>query len=229
MYPVRDSIYSGDRPIVTYALIVLNLVLFLWDRNWSPLGPSLVFTDLSMTPRDVLLAIRGNGDPKALATLFTSMFLHGNLVHLLGNLIFLLTFGPNVEAAFGGPRFALYYLFWGFCAVAAQIFVVAYSTVPMLGASGAIGGVLGAYFLLFPASRISMLIMPIFFMTFEIAAWVLLGLWFIWQIAFPQQGVANWAHAGGFLAGMLTVLIGGGRQRLLNGQKFFSRDGDAVA
>lgn len=229
MFPVSASTYSKDRPVITLTLIGLNLLIYLWDRNWSLLGPSLVFPDLSTTPRDVLFALRGQGDPKALATLFTSMFLHGSPVHLIGNMLFLLVFGPNVEAAFGGPRFTVYYLFWGFCAVAAQVLVVGYSPVPMLGASGAIGGVLGAYFLLFPASKISIIVAPLIFITFNVAAWVLLGIWFVWQILLPQQGVANWAHAGGFLAGMLTVLIGGGRAKLLEGRSFYQSEGDAHA
>jgi membrane associated rhomboid family serine protease len=91
--------------------------------------------------------------------------------------------------------------------------------VPVLGASGAIGGVLGCYFLLFPGNRIEIFVPLLLFLTFELPAWILLGLWFVYQIAIPQQGVANWAHAGGFLAGMLTVLIVGGRQAILRGRE----------
>ncbi|MBL8087199.1 MAG: rhomboid family intramembrane serine protease [Chthonomonas sp.] len=206
--------------MVTYTLIALNVIIYLWDRNGALLGPSVVFSDLTMKPRDVVAAVTGHGDWKAMTTLFTSLFLHGNLTHLIGNLIFLLTFGENVEAAMGPARYTVMYLFWGLFASVAHVLVLASSGVPTLGASGAIGGVLGAYFLLFPANRITLIVFPFLFWPVEVAAWILLSLWFLWQIIFPQQGVANWAHAGGFLAGMLTVIIAGGPQRLLRGKQF---------
>lgn len=214
MFPVRDESQSREVPIVTYTLLALNIGLYLWDRNFNLFGNSINFGNLAMRPSDVIAAITGKGDPGALATLFTSLFMHGSLLHLVGNMIFLLTFGDNVEHALGGPRFTLYYLFWGFMASAAHILIMPHSP-PLVGASGAIGGVLGAYFLLFPGHKITFFIFPVFFFTFELAAWMLLGAWFLWQIIFPQEGVANWAHVGGFLAGMLTVLIMGGRQKVL--------------
>lgn len=220
MFPVRDSGRSRQLPLVTYTLIALNVIIFLWDRNFNLFGSRVVFGDLAMVPGAVTDALTGKGNPNVLVTIFTSMFLHANLVHLLGNLLFLLTFGDNVEAGMGSPRFALMYLFWGIMAAAAHVLVMPESLVPTLGASGAIGGVLGAYFLLFPGNRITIMVPPLIFWTFEVAAWILLGMWFLWQILFPQEGVANWAHAGGFLAGMLTVLIAGGRSRLLKGKEF---------
>ncbi len=215
MFPVRDNYHSKETPYVTYTLIALNVLLYLWDRNWRIMGPSVVFTDLTMRPHEVIDAVLHRGDPMALVTLFTSLFLHGSLLHLVGNMVFLLTFGDNVEAALGGPRFTLYYLFWGIAACVAQIAVMPQSLVPILGASGAIGGALGAYFLLFPSNRIQIIVFPFIFTPFTLAAWILLGLWFLWQILFPQEGVANWAHAGGFMAGMATILIMGGRQAVL--------------
>lgn len=220
MIPIRDSAHSRELPLVTYTLIALNVLIYLWDRNWNLFGPSVVFADLTMRPHEVVAALVDHGDPRALTTVFTALFLHGNLMHLVGNMLFLLTFGDNVEAAMGAPRYTLMYLFWGLVATFAHILVLPTSMTPTLGASGAIGGVLGSYFLLFPGNRISLVILPFFFFTFEVAAWILLGLWFLWQILFPQQGVANWAHAGGFLAGMLTVLIAGGRMKLLRGKTF---------
>ncbi len=103
-------------------------------------------------------------------------------------------------------------------ASAAQILVNPTSDIPVVGASGAIGGVLGAFFLLFPTAKIE-LIIPWVFIPLEVSAWILLGLWFLWQIFIPQAGVANWAHAGGFLAGMVTVLILGGREAILKGRE----------
>lgn len=219
MIPIRDDHFSKHKPLVTWTLIGLNIIVYLWDRLGGLDGSPVLFSDLAMRPAEVIAAMSGRGEPFNLATVFTSMFLHGNLWHLLGNVIFLLTFGDNVEQVMGPVRYALFYLFWGFVAAAAHIYVMPGSMVPTLGASGAIGGVLGAYFLIFPGNRVQFMVFPFVFWTFTIAAWVLLGLWFIFQIAVPQEGVANWAHAGGFAAGMITVLILGGRQRLLQGVK----------
>lgn len=215
MIPIRDNLRPRDTPLVVWTLILLNVVIYLWDRGGHILGPSIAFSDLAVRPLEVTEALTGRGSPERLFTIFTAMFLHGNLAHLAGNMLFLFAFGPTVEGALGAWRFTLYYLFWGFVATAAHILVMPDSPTPALGASGAIGGVLGCYFLLFPGSRITVVIPPIFFWTFEVFAWVMLGLWFVFQIVFPQAGVANWAHAGGFLAGMATVLIAGGRARLL--------------
>jgi membrane associated rhomboid family serine protease len=217
MIPIRDSLMSRSAPFVTYALIALNVAIYLWDREWRMFGPSVVFGDLAMRPNEVIAAFAG-GDRFPLATVFTSMFLHGNFLHILGNMLYLLTFGGGVESALGGPRFALFYLFWGIVAGAAHIFVDPGSDVPTVGASGAIGGALGCYFLLFPASKIEILI-PFFPVPLVASAWVLLGGWFLLQIFFPQEGVANWAHAGGFMAGMATVLIMGGRKAVLKGKE----------
>lgn len=223
MIPYRDNKTARDLPIVTYTLIALNVLIYLWDRNWNPFGPSVVFGDLGLIPREIIQALQGKSDQKALVGFFTSMFLHGNLLHIVMNMLFLLTFGENVERALGGPKFALYYLFWGILAAATHVYVLPDSTIPMVGASGAIGGVLGNYFLLFPSHRITFLVPPIFWPV-EMAAWVMLGLWFLFQVLFPQQGVANWAHVGGFLAGMLTVLVGGGRGTILQGKEFLEDD-----
>ena len=199
-----------------WTLVALNVFIFLWDRHWNPFASSIRFVDLAMRPHEVIAAIRHPGqDVFPLATIFTSMFLHGSLTHLLGNMVFLIVFGAGVEEALGSVRFALYYLAWGVAAAAAQIWVDSNSFVPTLGASGAIGGVLGAYVLMFPTSKIEVFIPILVFLSFEVSAWILLGAWFLFQVWFPQQGVANWAHVGGFLAGMLTVLVTGGPTKLL--------------
>jgi len=213
MIPIRDNRHDQYIPIVTWTIIGLNCLLFLWDRQGRIFGNTVVFSDLTMRPQEVVQVFYG-GEIFPLTTVFTGMFLHGNLVHLIGNMIFLFVFGGGVESAFGPIRFMLYYLFWGFIASAAHIYVDPGALTPVLGASGAIGGVLGCYFLLFPAHRVEIWI-PFLFTFFELSAWVLLGLWFLYQIFVPQSGVANWAHAGGFLAGMLTVLIAGGREKML--------------
>ena len=215
MIPLRDDLLSKERPYVTYTLIALNVVIFLWDRMGGLNGGGVIFSDLAMKPKEILDAIAGRGTPSDLTTLFTMLFLHANLMHLVGNLLFLLAFGDRVEQVLGPVRYALYYISWGVVASAAHIYVMPGSSVPTLGASGAIGGVLGAYFLLFPGNRVQFMVFPFVFWTFTITAWILLASWFAFQILLPQEGVANWAHAGGFAAGMVTVLILGGRAKLL--------------
>lgn len=214
MFPVRHNQLVARLPVITYSLIGLNVLIYLWDRQFQPFAGSVVFSDLAMKPNAVADAFTG-GNKFALVTLFTSLFLHGNITHLLGNMLYLLTFGEAVEYALGGWRFTLYYLFWGIFAAATHVFVNPSSSAPTIGASGAIGGVLGAYFLLYPASKIEIFL---FVTTFIVDAWILLGLWFLWQILVPTEGVANWAHAGGFMAGMATVLIMGGRNAVLKGK-----------
>lgn len=216
MIPLRDNQLNPRLPLVTYTLVALNVLIYLWDRQWHLFGSGQVFSDLALRPREVLESLRPMSDDRfAVVTLFTTLFLHANLMHLLGNMLFLLAFGNSVENALGGMRFALYYLFWGFAASFAHIFVEPHSMIPTVGASGAIGGVLGAYFLLFPGNKIELVMVFLPFFPFVVSAWVLLLMWFVFQIALPQEGVANWAHVGGFLAGMLTVLILGGRRKIL--------------
>ncbi len=216
MLPIGDNQVNRYRPVITYTLIGLNILIYLWDRQFNLLANGFVFGDLSMRPSYVVAALFEGGDRFALVTVFTSLFLHGNLIHLIGNMLFLLTFGESVEDGLGAWRFALYYFFWGLVASATHVLVDPGSATPTLGASGAIGGVLGCYFLLFPSNKIEILL---YVTTFTLEAWKLLGLWFLWQIFVPQEGVATWAHAGGFLAGMLTVLIMGGRERIVRGRE----------
>lgn len=198
--------------VVTWTLVLLNVIVFLWDRQGHIFGPGYVFADLSMRPREVVAAVMGRDDKFPLVTLFTSIFLHANITHLVGNMIFLVVFGSGIEDALGSAWFAGLYLLWGFAASSAQIYVDPHSAVATLGASGAIGGIMGSYFLMFPGNKVEIFIA---FMSFEVSAWILLGLWFLWQIFGKQEGVANWAHAGGFLAGMVTILVLGGRKKLL--------------
>ncbi len=215
MIPLRDNMVRKNPAVIVWTLVGLNVLIFLWDRNGGFTGPNIGFADLAMRPNEVLRAFSSNGDPIEFAKVFTSLFLHGNLTHLIGNVLFLAAFGAAVEQAIKPTKFALYYLFWGLFAAAAHIFVNPGSDVPTVGASGAIGGVLGAYFLLFPGSKIKVVIPPFFFWPFSVISWMLLVIWFLFQVFSPQQGVANWAHVGGFLAGMVTVLVMGGRHAVL--------------
>ena len=210
--------------MLTWTLVALNVLVYFWDRQWHLFGTSAVFADLAMRPNDVVESLhavfrhRPNVNMFPFETVLTSMFMHGGLTHLLGNMIFLVVFGPGVEEAIGGARFALYYMAWGLAAAAAQIYVDPTSSIPTLGASGAIGGVLGSYLLLFPGNKIQIYVPLLLFLSFPVSAWILLGFWFLWQILVPQNGIANWAHVGGFLAGMLTVLVMGGRSAILKGR-----------
>ena len=211
MIPIRDRSRRNGFPWVTFTIVVLLGIVYVWDRQWSLIGPRIVFADLAARPVDVMAAIRG-GEKEPLVTLFTSIFLHANTAHVLGNVLFLWVFGPRVEGRFGPVLFMLYYLFWGVFASFTQIFVTPQSGVPMVGASGAIAGVMGSYFLLFPAARIEAVILPFWFWPITVPAWLLLGLGFLLQVFIVQPGVANWAHAGGFLAGMLLVILVGDRR-----------------
>lgn len=226
MIPIRDNRITRNVPIVTWTLIGLNCFIYLWDRQWHLFGPSINFADWGITPATIKNSLLHPGSGSSLITLFTSIFLHANLVHLIGNMLFLLTFGNGVEQAFRPPRYALYYLFWGIFAGATQVFVTPNSQGTIVGASGAIGGVLGAYLLLFPTNKIEILI-PFVFIPVVVSAWVLLGAWFLMQILLPQEGVANWAHVGGFACGMATILVMGGREKALRGkEKEFQYDED---
>jgi membrane associated rhomboid family serine protease len=222
MIPLRDNIRNSNLPIVTYTILVLNVIVFFWDRGgqWGLINSQgYVFSDVALVPAKIVGFVRGGGTGLDLAPLFTSLFMHGNIAHLVGNAVFLLAFGDNVENALGPWKFAMYYLFWGIAASFTHVYVMPGSMVPMIGASGAIGGILGCYFLLYPGSKVSFTIFPVIWMNFVLPAYFLLGAWFAFQIIFPQQGVANWAHVGGFLAGMVTVLVMGGRDRALKGVK----------
>lgn len=221
MFPLRDRARQGEQPIVTVTIVFLIAVIFFWDRQWQfwpPDIPNIVFADLVLRPTEVFRALAG-GDRFPIATLFTAIFLHGNWAHMLGNVLFLLSFGPSVEATIGSWRFALYFLAWGVLAFFAQIYAESNGMNSILGASGAIGGVLGAYFLLFPTSIFEFDIPIGDLKPIAVPAWVLLGGWFLYQVLLPQPGVANWAHVGGFLAGMVTVLIIQSRPDGLAGQR----------
>lgn len=206
MFPIRDHNPSGRTPYVTYALIAANVLIFLsyWPLFNDPRAIDLFFVRWGMVP---LRLTHGDG----LVTLLTAMFLHGGLMHLLGNMLFLWIFGDNLEDQLGHGGFGLFYLASGIAAALAQFAADPASPVPMVGASGAIAGVMGGYLLLFPKARIDVLIIiVIFFRIFTLPAWVILGVWFGMQlysgVAQAGAGVAFWAHVGGFVAGLVMAL-----------------------
>jgi len=211
MIPLHDDNPTSIRPVITISLIFLCALVFLWQLS---LGPHVeqVIVKLGVTP-DLLLGRRSSADvPWPLLTIVTSMFLHGGWMHLIGNMLYLWIFGNNVEDAMGHWRYLLFYLACGSAAVLAQALPSPQSTIPMIGASGAISGVLGAYLLLYPHARVLVLI-PLGFLSrvIHLPAMVVLGFWFLLQVLSSlladasQPGVAFAAHAGGFIAGMLLV------------------------
>ncbi len=206
MFPFRDHNPSGRTPFVTWALVAINIAVFLayWTSIDSERALFRFFTEWGTVP---YLIIRGeNWDG-----LVTSMFLHGGWMHLAGNMLFLWVFGDNIEDELGHVRFLGFYLLAGLAAAALQIAAEPSSRIPMVGASGAIAGVLGGYLLLFPKARIDVLIIfVVFFRVVPIPAWIVLGAWFAIQLidGFGAAGsdVAHWAHVGGFIAGLALVL-----------------------
>ena len=208
MFPIRDHNPSGRVPYVTRLLIVADLLIFL--GYWYGLPSDLAIERFFFTYGLVPAAFSGAGE---VLPLITSMFLHGGWAHLLGNMLFLYVFGDNLEDMFGHVGFLLFYLATGMVAGLAQVMADPDSMVPMVGASGAIAGVMGGYLLLFPRARVDVLvIIVIFFRVFAIPAWIVLGAWFGLQLASgfatptDMGGVAYWAHAGGFVAGLALTL-----------------------
>lgn len=206
--PIRDVIPSQTTPLVNVGLIILNVVVFLLSPPTSGAAFEAFVRTWGVVPADF-----------AWLSVVTSMFVHGGWLHLLSNVLFLWIFGDNVEDRMGHVRYLVFYLLCGLVAVGAQVLSGPGSGIPMVGASGAIAGVLGAYIVLYPRSRVLTLVPLFIFVTFiEIPAGILLGLWFAMQVLSgvgsmmvvePQDmgGVAVWAHAGGFIAGVLLVFL----------------------
>lgn len=226
MFPYRDDNPSILTPVVTVALIAANLavwIVFQGMGNDQRLAATVC--ELGLIPGDLLHRLPvgysfpvGDGIScvveagRSWETLVTSMFLHGGWLHVLGNCWFLWIFGNNVEGAMGHFRFLAFYLVCGVAAAAAQIVADPGSAVPMVGASGAISGVMGAYIVLYPRVRVHTLVfLLIFFFRMTFPAWAVLGLWFLVQLANAQLeqvgGVAVVAHIGGFLAGALLIFV----------------------
>ncbi len=218
LLPLKDDIPSRRFPFVTYSIIAINIVVFMFEATMSKEQLQAFFELVAVIPAEYTAFLRGEPVPllKLLAAPFASMFLHGGWMHLFGNMWFLYLFGDNVEDAMGHSRFLLFYLLTGLAATVAHIFVNPLSPIPIVGASGAISGVVGAYFLMFPTARVLTLV-PIFFFVdiVLLPAVVFIGMWFLFQfwsgllsLAVPHLGgVAWWAHIGGFIAGLILAPI----------------------
>ena len=219
MFPIKDTIRSNSFPAVNWLIILANVVVF-------------VGLELSMTPRELARTVTNYGliparlvslEPFALVTVFTSMFLHGGWLHIISNMWALFIFGDNVEDRMGSARYLVFYLTCGALAALTQTFIDPASRIPMIGASGAIAGVLAAYLVLFPTARVVTLV-PIFIIPWfiEIPAVLYLIIWFGSQffsgvmalnVEAASGGVAWWAHIGGFAAGLLLVMFFARRPR----------------
>ena len=213
MIPLRDSTRSETVPFVNYLMIAANGIVFMYELSLGRHLNEFIFEYVLVPGRFLELLHSGHVNAAVLASLVSSMFIHGGWLHLLGNMLFLYIFGDNVEDKFGHGRYMAFYLVSGLAAAGTQTFFNAGSDMPMVGASGAIAGVLGAYACMFPTARVTTLI-PIFFFfqIVEIPAFLFLGIWFAMQaisgllslgIGSDAGGVAWWAHIGGFAAGAI--------------------------
>jgi membrane associated rhomboid family serine protease len=218
VFPIRDLNPSRTTPWVTWGVILLCALVFVFQAIQPADVQVALVRSFALTPDNVTEMLVKGFDPFVALTVFTSMFMHGGLVHVFGNLWFLRIFGDNVEDNFGHARFVAFYLLCGVAAAVTQWAVDPTSTVPMLGASGAIAGVLAAYLVLYPRARVLTLVTLVIFWQFvELPAFVLIGLWFALQaisgfgslgMAHAGGGVAFFAHLGGFVAGLgLTFLL----------------------
>jgi len=216
LFPLKDDNPTTITPYVTVTLIVLNVVVFLYQLSLGERIDAFVY-QYGAIPAVILGGRTLPPDMVAIPatlSLFTSMFMHGGFMHIIGNMLYLWIFGNNIEDAMGHIKFILFYLISGLLASMAHLLSDMSSIIPTVGASGAISGVLGAYLLLYPRARVHTFIMLFYFIRFMyIPAGIVLGFWFLLQIvnsalsAGGGGGVAWWAHIGGFLAGMALVGI----------------------
>ena len=247
MFPLKDNIPTDRTAFVTIALIAINVIVYFFLQSKGAIlgGPSDTgVVDYGAIPYEVThpgkeCAIAGQDivcegqpgvegtapdQPPTMLTLFSSMFMHGSILHLLGNMLFLWIFGNNVEDSMGRVKFIAFYLLGGLAALAGQIIIEPNAAVPTIGASGAVAAVLGGYILLYPRARVVTVIFIVFFFTIlELPAMLILGFWFLQQVAFGYfdlanpagggGGVAYFAHIGGFLFGLAAIKLFASRQK----------------
>ena len=235
MFPISDNHPTLRTPLMTYAILagMVGSWFYLQGFGLDERALAISVCNLGMVPGELTrmapigtvvplgrgMACVVDDDPINLITPFTSMFLHGGWLHLLGNIMFFWVFGNNVEDSMGRMRFLVFYLICGLAGAVAHILVQPASPLPTIGASGAISGVLGAYLILYPKIRINMLfVFIVFWKVIAIPAWLVLMMWFAWQVisGLPElmavrpdvsSGVAVWAHIGGFVAGVILVKV----------------------
>src|SRR5216684_7065485 len=223
MLPLRDDQPRYSVPYITYFLIGLNLLIFLFEAALEPASLKNLVFQFGVVPERLTELLAGSPKYPLVAVVlpfFTSMFLHGSWMHVIGNMWFLHIFGDNVEDYLGHFKYLVFYLLTGVLAMGTHALVNLYSAAPALGASGAIAGVLGAYFVLYPRARV---LTWFFVFVVWVPAWIILGYWFVLNflsgtataLAVQRQnmgGVAFWAHVGGFISGALLVKAFGERR-----------------
>ena len=219
MIPIRDENPTQRTPYINYILIAINVLVFLWQISLGSRQEQIIYS-MALIPVNITMGL-DIGDFQAI---LTSMFIHAGWLHLLGNLLYLWIFGDNVEDALGHFRYLFFYLAGGIAASATHVFLYPASSIPTVGASGAIAATLGAYLLLFPQQRVVTIIpLGFYFHITRLPAIIVLGVWFLLQLfqgtlalgAAQLGGVAFWAHIGGFVFGMLVGSLIRKRQRPL--------------
>jgi membrane associated rhomboid family serine protease len=224
MLPIRDDQPRYSTPWVNYFLIGLNLIIFVFEWSLDPRSLELLIGQFAVVPSHLASFLAGSPKyplPAIVLPFFTSLFLHGSWMHVIGNMWFLYIFGDNVEDYLGHFKYLVFYLLTGVLAMGTHMVMNLHSTAPALGASGAIAGVLGAYFVLYPRARV---LTWFFVFVLWVPAWIILGYWFVLNflsgtatsLAVQHQnmgGVAFWAHVGGFASGALLVKLFGERSR----------------
>ena len=235
MFPLSDpDLIRRSKPVITYGLIIINAVVFLYELTLGSLENTVFFYRWGLIPAelaqgldftalrlgssetvDIQTTLFGMAVP-AWGTVFSSMFIHGGFMHFIGNMVFLWVFGDDIEDKLGHVKYLLFYLVCGLAAAWAHVALDMDSQVPTVGASGAIAGILGAYLLLYPFSRIRTLVVFFFITVIRLPAVVILGFWFVMQLfsglgslvpGMQSGGVAYWAHVGGFVAGVLLIAL----------------------
>jgi membrane associated rhomboid family serine protease len=221
MLPLRDDQPRYSTPWVNSFLIGLNLLIFFFEFTLDPRSLELLIREFGVVPSHLAAFLAGSPKyplPAIVLPFFTSMFLHGSWLHVLGNMLYLYIFGDNVEDYLGHFKYLVFYLLTGLIAMATQVAVNLHSTAPTVGASGAIAGVLGAYFVLFPRARVLTWVFELLILVIWIPAWIILIYWFFLNflsgtatvLAIHRQnmgGVAFWAHVGGFISGALMIKL----------------------
>ncbi|MGA2648192.1 MAG: rhomboid family intramembrane serine protease [Candidatus Sulfotelmatobacter sp.] len=222
MLPIRDDQPRYSTPFVTRFLIVLNVVIFFFEWTLDPRSLNVLVHQFGVVPYHLAVFLGGSPRyplPAIVIPFFTSMFLHGSWMHVIGNMWFLYIFGDNVEDYLGHFKYLAFYVLTGIIAMVTQVAINLHSTAPTLGASGAIAGVLGAYFILYPRARV---LTWFFVFVVWVPAWIILGYWFVLNFLSGTAtaldvrgqnmgGVAFWAHVGGFVSGALLVKMFGER------------------
>jgi membrane associated rhomboid family serine protease len=221
MLPLRDDQPRYSTPWVNSFLIGLNVVIFFFEFTLDPRSLEFLIRQFGVVPAHLAAFLAGSPRyplPVVVLPFFTSMFLHGSWLHVLGNMLYLYIFGDNVEDYLGHFKYLVFYLLTGLIAMATQVAVNLHSTAPTVGASGAIAGVLGAYFVLYPRARVLTWFFELLILVVWVPAWIILIYWFFLNflsgtatmLAIHRQnmgGVAFWAHVGGFISGALMIKL----------------------